>query len=296
MITVIPQLADKMKLDALPKYVGDERYFFEQKVDGHRKMVLVHNGDVRVIGRDGQNTDLSCRNVFTQFPGTWAFDGEILPDGVFWIFDLPVAGEKIGLQTPYKLRRAVLDGLRDALESDFVRILPCARTPEEKVLLAKRVIAGGFEGLVIKDSEAGYANGRRSTALLKAKLVKDLDAVITDFGIGKSSNGSGQPKANCELAVFTEPNDMKGPWTPQQVAELKRSKKIKVISECIIHPPERAQVDLGSVVTVAYLYAVDPAKPRLVQPTRIRPRTDKAAGECLLDQVMFTDKSVIEFA
>jgi hypothetical protein len=293
MIKVIPQLADKVKLEQLPNYATNDRYFFEQKIDGHRKMVIVDNGSVQVIGRDGQNTDLAVREAFTGFPGVWVFDGEVLPDGVFWLFDLPVAGDKIGLQTPYRLRRAVLDGLKDALESDYVKILPCARTTEEKVLLAKRVIQSGAEGVMIKDAEASYASGKRTAANLKAKLVKDLDAFITDFGIGKSSDGSGNPKANCELAVFTKPNPLKGPFTAQQVAELKRSGDLKVISECIIHPKERNIVDLGSVVTVAYLYAVDPKKPRLVQPTRLRPRTDKAAGECLLDQVMFTDKSVL---
>lgn len=295
MINVIPQLAESIKVERLPSYCTNDRYWLQQKADGHRKCIIVEDGKVRVVGRNGQETDLACKNAFAGFPGTWVFDGEVLPDGVLWLFDLPVAGDKIGLQTPYRLRQNVLDGLKEVLESEQVRILPTARTTEEKVSLAKKVITSGAEGVMIKDTTAGYASGRRSNAILKGKLVKDIDCFITRFGIGKSSDGSGNPKANCELAVLTEPMTFTEPMTYEYAKRLEHEGKLKFIAECIIHPKERNQVDVGSVVTAAYLYAVDPKKPRLVQPTRIRVRpNDKSAEECLLSQMVFTDKSVIE--
>lgn len=284
-MSLIPQLAESVDKKTLPTYVVDDRYYFEQKVDGHRKCIVVENSKVQVIGRDGQQTGLPMAHRF-QLPGGWIFDGELVGD-IFWVFDLVSAGNQVGPDDPYSWRRDVLDNLAPSLECDDVKVLPCARTTEEKLALCKQVIENGGEGIMIKDASHTYQSGKRHRGLLKAKFVKDVDAYITRFGVGLSSSGSGQPKANCELAVKNDNGDE------------------VIIGECIIHPKERLLTctydefqsgdgSLTCVVTVNYLYVVNPDKPRLVQPTRIRPRFDKAPDECLLSQLRFTDKSVIE--
>lgn len=281
-MNLVPQLAESIPKSKLVDYLTNDRYYAEQKIDGVRKLVTVTDNQVFVVGREGQPTDLPTVEPF-RLTGTWAFDGELLHDGTFWVFDLvaspvvQVDGKpmQVGVTTKLADRRSVLDDLTPVLESRGVRVLPCARTTVEKLTLAKRVLETHGEGVMLKDVKAGYASGKRSLGALKCKYVKDVDAFITRFGVGLRSDGSGKPKQNCELAVYNDAG------------------KEQVIGECIIHPKERNQVDVRSVVTVNYLYAVNTDTPRLVQPTRIRPRFDKKPEECTLDQIQFTNREVV---
>lgn len=306
---LIPQLADSIDKARLPDFINSDTCFFEQKVDGWRKLIWLRGGRVEVYNRQGKPADLP-QDVFDSLPRIEdpegiCLDGELVGD-VFFIFDLPFAVGVVTPDQPYSWRRAVLDEFAPRFESPCVQLLPSAKTTEDKMALARTVINAGGEGLMVKDANAAYLSGRRHAGVLKAKFVKDVDAFITRFGIGLSSNGSGLPKSNCEVAVFTEPTELTEPVTPAQVAAWKKDGRLKVIGEVIIHPKERNQVraideplryngedfDRTSVAMVAYLYCVDPNVPRLVQPTRIRPRWDKGPGECVVDQLKFTDKSV----
>lgn len=297
MLTLIPQLAEPIPKERLVDYILDDRYYTEQKIDGHRKLVWLRNGVIEVLNRQGKPADLPA-DVFNELPTITdpegiALDCELIGDEL-WVFDLPFAAGHVAPSDPYEWRRAVLDSLAPSLVTSHVRLLPTARTHEEKLAISRKVIENGGEGLMVKDSLAAYHSGLRHEGLLKAKFVKDVDAVITRFGIGLSSSGSGLPKSNCELLVFREPVDLTNVLiTEELLRAFVRADEAVVIGECIIHPKERNIVDVGSVVTVAYLYCVDPDHPRLVQPTRIRPRSDKAPGECLLDQLRFTDKNVL---
>lgn len=267
---LVPQLAESIDKKRLPKYLPDDRWWFEQKVDGHRKLVWLAQTGVSVRNRQGEPSDIPGRCV-TELPrvtrGAFALDCELVED-TLWVFDLPVAADVVGPHMPYAYRRDVLDRLRPRLEGRAVRILPSARTPAQKMDLARRVIESGGEGLMVKDSTARYLSGQRHAGVLKAKFVKDVDAVITRFAVGG--------KQNCGVGLYTDDG------------------VLVEVGKVIIHPKERYRVREGSVVTVAYLYCVDPDAPRLVQPTRLRPRDDKRPEECTMNQLHFTDRTVHE--
>jgi hypothetical protein len=50
----------------------------------------------------------------------------------------------------------------------------------------------------------------------------------------------------------------------------------------------------GDIIEVAYLYANNCKAPRLYQPRLYRVRDDKTPPECTIDQLKFTNKSVME--
>jgi hypothetical protein len=129
-----------------------------------------------------------------------------------------------------------------------------------------RLLENGAEGVMFNRLQASYEFGRRSFSLLKVKFIKDVDCVVTALNLDS--------KANMQLAVYD-------------------GDELRIIGECTALAGDGARVKPGDVVTVQYLYALDPSAPRLYQPTRPRIRTDKSPRECVLDQIRFTNRGVI---
>lgn len=266
----MPQLAESIDLAALPRYLRDDRWWLEQKVDGHRKLVALSPGGVAALNRSGEPSTLpaSClAGLPAVSSGEVVLDGELV-GGVLWVFDVPLAPPAAAPTTPYRARREVLDRLAPALKTDALRFLPVARTAEEKTRLAATVLEAGGEGVILKDTDAAYLSGRRHGGLLKAKFVQDVDAVVTRIAV--------DGKQNCAVGLH-------GP-----------DGGLVEVGTVIVQPRDRDRLRVGAVVTVAYLYCVDPASPRLVQPTRLRIRADKHPEECTMDQLRFTDRTVHE--
>lgn len=240
----------------------------EQKVDGHRKLVTLSPGGVTVLNRAGEPSTLPAA-CLAGFPaassGAVVLDGELV-GAVLWVFDLPHAPPAVLPEMPYCTRRAVLDRLAPALGTETLRFLPVARTTEEKARLVARVLEAGGEGVMLKDTAAPYRSDRRHAGLLKAKFVNDLDAVVTRIAV--------DGKQNCAVGLYV---------TDGRLVE---------VGTVVVQPRDRELLRVGSVVTVTYLYCVNRSAPRLVQPTRLRLRTDKRPRECTMDQLRFTDRAV----
>ena len=120
---------------------------------------------------------------------------------------------------------------------------------------------------MIRDRDAIYTPGLRSPGILKAKFVKTVDCVV----LGLRRNG----KDNVVIGL----HDADGTMVD--------------IGEVTGLAGDGNTLKVGEVCEVQYLYAVDPLRPRLVQPTRPTRRTDKTPDECTLDQIQFTDKTVL---
>lgn len=277
-----PMLADSISVEDLPLYCTNDKFMTEQKVDGHRKLVTVDNGTVTVAGRNGQPTDLTAIDEFRRVNGRFTFDGEQLPGGRFVIFDLVEGGIMVTPRSPASFRRDVLDKLFAAWNpGPSVQLLPCARTSAEKLTMVRRLIERKAEGVILRHVDGLYLPGVRSQKLLKAKFVKDIDCFVTELRRGG--------KENIVVAVYDG----------DRMLEF----------ECTARAGDGSEIQVGDVVTVKYLYAVDPHAPRLVQPTypKIRGRwkvvdgqkvgdprfpNDKIDIECLSDQIIYTDKTV----
>lgn len=271
-------LAESANIADLGRYVNDDMWWAQIKADGHRFLIEIEDGKVTVLNRAGMPkvtgvspVILRCFEPFDE--GHWIFDGELVGSRLL-IFDLPVAGSLVGPKSDFQGRFHALQLLFSEWQPDPTRVelLPCAKTPDEKLALAKSAQAEQREGIMLRHRALMYAPGRRSSMLLKVKFVKEADCIIHEIG----SDGHD----NVSLTLLDPERKYSGTGI------------VNVGNASAIGKKPKPQV--GDVWEVRFLYVVDRAKPRLYQPRLMRKRTDKALHECLVDQIdnAFTDKDL----
>lgn len=267
-----PQLANTINPKTLPKYVNDDLYGWEQKLDGERRAVVVDEGVVSVWGRDGQLSRLSPElvKVFSLITtGRWVFDGELVgPD--LWIFDLLRAESLLDEPnlTPFWKRREQLEAVMPLLmkHAPTLKLLPHYKTPADKAAMGVRCIGANVEGIMIKNLNGTYVEGKRSSAVLKCKFVQTVDVVVTEVGR--------QGKRSIAIGLYDNGT-------------------LVDVGSCTVQPRHLLELKVGDVVELKYLYVNDPANPKLYQPRFLKRRDDKGACEATVDQLKFTDKTVL---
>lgn len=259
--TVKPMLAEETDHMQILAYSRDDDWWVEQKVDGHRVLLTVENGRAKATGRNGQPSQHNPRFMqphyadITRLDGI-VLDGELVGD-VMWLFDLPWEDGQVEYRkTPYEERRERLEKVFAdwAPESSAYRLLPVARTEEEKTKLSLECLQKGGEGVMLKRRNGLYVPSR-VRHVLKAKFVKTVDCVIT--GVGMDGHD------NYELSLYHPDGSL------------------KVIGRCSAIGKESCQI--GDVAEIKYLYIG--ADNRLYQPRFMHKRTDKDAPECTVDQI-----------
>jgi ATP-dependent DNA ligase len=269
MTFIKPQLASSLDdLGQLPSYCKDDAWHFDQKVDGWRKLVYVVDGDVIALNKKGERADLP-RFVTAALsrvkPGTWTFDGELL-DGVFYVFDMPVAADIITPADEYQHRQRTMAAFLGHLElGPAVRVLPVATTHLEKAAMAERLLKAGAEGVMVKRADAPYCPGPRATKhVIKAKFVKTVDCVVMSFG-AKGHN-------NAVLGLYD-------------------GERLVEVGRVTCENGDGPKLKRNSVIEVRYLTAT--ADRRLREPTLPKLRDDKSPEECTIDQLIYSSKEVL---
>lgn len=259
-------LAESIELDAVEFYLADDSWACQQKLDGDRVLVCSAGGEVTVLNREGEpRRNGFPRKVVREFaamPGEMWFDGELV-DGVLWLFDLPKAGEVVVPNLPYSFRLDVLERFFEGwAPADCVRLLPTARGVAAKRALFDQVSASRGEGVMFKHVDGLYRSGRRSRQVLKAKFTKTCDVIVTGVRV--------EGRENCHYSVVD-------------------GDRLVEVGSCGLQGKPAVQV--GDVIEVRYLYCSDDR--RLYQARMVRKRHDKSPLECTVDQLVFTDRSVI---
>lgn len=257
---------DQSEIDAR---ASDDGWWFEPKLDGHRLLVHVVDNVPRVLNRRGDlYTYRSPGRVIdcfrSGFSGEWVLDGELIGDRLY-LFDVLRVGQDM-TRAPYRERRAVLEQLFEIWDppTDWpIRLVPVARTTAEKRAMAQECVDTGAEGVMIKNPDSPYAQGRRSHGMLKAKFLSTVDLVVTEVNRqGKDSIGVSVVNPAGEL-VEVGALDVQG----------------------------KPGVKRGDVVEARYAYA-HPVSKRLVGAVLLRVRHDKAPQECTIDQLQFPLREV----
>lgn len=266
---LVPMLAEPIPEKRIDDLLDSDLWRAEQKLDGVRLLVHVDNGKVTSVNRSGAPTASPNRAVTETFAnltsGAWAFDGELV-GGVMWVFDMPIAGTAIGPDAPFEQRRAVLEAFMSRWDpGESVRLVESFRDSAEKRDLLARIRNHGGEGIMLKHIDAPYAPGKRTDKMRKVKLWKSCEVIITET--------RREGKDNAVMSMICPDRGLIEVGTVSRIG--------------------KGMVHEGDVVEVKYLYAVDPGRPRLYQPTILRRRTDKPMEECTIDQLSYTNKSVV---
>ena len=259
-----PALAQSVPMQEIAKYIESPLFAGEQKADGHR-MLLSHS--LR-IGRNGTPYTKAIPKGIAVPDGPWVLDGELV-DGTYWAFDMLVAlpDERILVLPDLVLaeRRAMLERFIGKLGNPLIRLMPQAVGSDAKHELMVRTAREGMEGMVFKRLDMPYRSGR-SDAWVKVKYVMTADVIVSSLrDDGKESAG---------LSII-------------------RDGRVLEVGRCsLIGRPDLA---VGDVIEVRYLYIVDPAAPRLVQPVMVRKRerTEKGPLECDGNELRVTNRSIL---
>lgn len=267
-----PMLARSLKLNQIDTYLTDDHWVAQQKLDGDRILIFIGDGRVQVLNREGElrrnrvpREVLEQFQPFTSLPGTWCFDGELMPSGEFWIFDLPAAADKVTTDEPFLRRYRVLEHFMaggDWPTAPCVRLLPLAQSTAAKRALFTELRDRGAEGLMLRHIDSRYRSGKRSDLMLKAKFTFTVDVVVHKVRPGGRNN--------CSYRLFDN-----GTWVPAGSCSLEA----------------RPEVKPGDVIEVRALYAS--ADGLLYQPVMLRVRHDKSPTECTVAQLQYTDRTVI---
>jgi bifunctional non-homologous end joining protein LigD len=266
---VKPMLCRTAEMRSVNRYLEDDNWWAQQKLDGDRLVVHVVNGKVSALNRDGQPRSLpvpaAVLRQFAAFPDEWVFDGELMATGEYLMFDLPFAASLVRPEHPYSFRFEVLERLYSGpvwQPDRCLRLLPPARTTPAKRTLLAQLRARGAEGLVLRHVDGSYRPGKRSDRALKAKFLHTADVIVDEVGV--------EGRNNCTFRLF-------------------RSGELVPAGSCSLEA--RPRVRPGDVIEVRYLYASDTGL--LYQPVMMRVRRDKSPIECDVDQLQFTDRTVV---
>lgn len=274
--------------EPLPFYING-RYYCEQKLDGQRMVILISNGVINGLGRDGQvvNVPDSIAYNFEHIAFTtpaqvqvedtlkrrveevetypsWEFDGELV-NGTYWMFDMPMMNGLPLKRSPYRVRRDVLERLFGKWSPVNIELAPSAKPGKAAQAMFDRCEQENAEGVVFKHADSKYMYDTRSKSDLKWKFTETVDAVIR----GTYRQGKQQ-----SITVGLLKPD--GTWTD---------------TGCKIPMELVDKLEVDQVVEIQYLYSVDGEA--MFQPQFKGVRTDKAPEECTVDQLKITNKDVL---
>jgi ATP-dependent DNA ligase len=271
----VAQLAAPGGTETPAHLLDDPNYAVEQKLDGHRVMMIVEDGKVSVQNRNGEpkeNFPSQLRTIIESAPaiqsGRWVFDGELIKN-TYWVFDLLEMPQGRVSGQPWMKRRLLLDKL-------FALLAKAGFSPDEfqttiwevedKWSLYNRCLAEHKEGVIFKRIDTGYRKGRHDS-WVKHKFQKSCEVVVTEL-------------------------DRKGKEESISIGLYDEHGVLHNAGGCRLLPKFAGKVNVGDVVEMRYLYSMAESK-KLYQPHMMHIRTDKQPHECTQDQLIFTDKEVI---
>ncbi len=263
---IVPMLAETVK--GIPKNIDD--LCVEQKFDGKRLLAHVVDREVTGYNRKGNQTTVpvSVAAAFDNkgFADEWLFDGEIMANGQYVIFDVLMAKGNDLIPRPQGYRRELLEMVGEKINNSNI-IIPPIRKGRFIESFVQECLDHKAEGVIFKDVTAPYRPGKRSRNFLKYKFTKSIDVVVIEtFRKGKDQAVT--------VGLYREtdaiPIEVGGCKLPEHMVGL---------------------VEEGDVLEIEYLYGT--VDHHLYQPVFLRLRDDKDPSECVLTQLIQTNKEVM---
>lgn len=270
------QLLTPIEDSELERFLADDTYVAQQKLDGHRVLAIVGPEGIVLTNRNGEAASGKEHVIdgLTHLPPGTIVDGEVVGEGssaLFWLFDVLSLGDDDLRERSYLERWSVLESDIEPGLTGLTRVVPVAVGTDAKRALLERLTSAQAEGIVFKDRHAPYRSGRPASGgtQRKHKLVRSADVVIIENA------------GNAYLMAVYEGE------TLREVGKVFAGTTNDIRQELDGYLTEQ----LRPVVEVRYLYAT--AEEQLFQPVFVRIRTDKTPRECLRSQLIGTNRAVV---
>lgn len=110
----------------------------------------------------------------------------------FYIFDLPKMDANFSVK--YEKMKQI------AKNSEFIEVIPqfVAKNNDEVMKFFQKIINGGGEGVVVRDPNLIYENGR-SKQILKIKMFKDAECLVVAINGGKGKFSGKMGSIDCKM-------------------------------------------------------------------------------------------------
>lgn len=158
----VPQLLNTLRDESvLEAILNDNVHILQEKHDGERRPVLVEDGVVTAMNKEGVVSALPQNLVddALSIGGNIRFDGEVIGERYVVFELLEWNGEDLRKKT-YKERFAKLKEVFAQYHFSGIEVTNSAETPEEKRALFEELKARNAEGVAIKRADAPYAPSR----------------------------------------------------------------------------------------------------------------------------------------
>jgi bifunctional non-homologous end joining protein LigD len=270
------QLLNPIEEDELQQFLLDDEWVGQQKYDGVR--IIAHLDDkIQFTNRKGQVTVVAkvVEEALAKFPKGTVLDGELLPasageESIYWVFDILQLKGQDTKTAGFEERHQLLSILLKKFGTPYVKLAPVFVGPAEKRNLVESLRKQSAEGVVFKKGDAPYVAGRPNSGgnQRKLKFTKTADVFLLSF----------DAKAY-QMAVMHDGKVRKvgKVYTGTTADERKKLDAILKDGE-------------APVCEIRYLYATE--GDICFQPVYVRLRSDKEATECLLSQLVRTNREV----
>jgi ATP-dependent DNA ligase len=190
-----PMLA--AKFDTVKNINYDDLYY-QHKYDGNRLLIKNEGGINTAYSRNGKPVETIPEIVESIIiPEGMTIDGEIYCHGqslqtiVSWVkrrqensLKLRFHAYDLMEEIPYEERLAILMQMEFGFSAELVPTYKFDDTFSIKSLLDQS-ITNGYEGLILRQNDFGYEDGKRSKSLIKVKKFLDSEFQITGMHLSK---------------------------------------------------------------------------------------------------------------
>jgi bifunctional non-homologous end joining protein LigD len=158
---IIPQLLNDVREDAdVEALINDKDYIAQEKFDGERRLIRLHDGHPQGINRKGIRVALPmslASAAATVKAAQFLIDGEIIGEKYYAFDILELAGQDLRAK-PLEARLALLQKTLAGVSG--IQIVKTAASVAEKRALIKEVQSRRGEGVVFKRTDSHYVPGR----------------------------------------------------------------------------------------------------------------------------------------
>lgn len=261
-----PMLLTQATEDDLERFVTDNAWGAQEKLNGKRMMVKIDAGKVTGINRRGLECPIPSElQDALKDMGSFLLDGELVGT-TYHMFDVLAAGPNLSedhRQYSIGKRCGVLDLIVISADNDLVKRVPLIEGTRDKRKLVSSLKEGCKEGVVFKKLDAPYVPGRIEN-LKKALAVKVKFYAEGCFQVIRWNSG----KSSIEVGAYDADENLVS------------------VGNVTVPAKYAKQIGDGDVVRVKYLYAT--SADQLYQP-RLDPddaghvtRDDVDRKDCLI--------------